>query len=66
MKPHCLDFKPSPTASWICAWWDSEETETGIEWFCSRPDWDDRICETKGLYFLSGPDRDDSDLWGPE
>jgi hypothetical protein len=45
----CEHFKPRPTASWLCAWYDSEETEAGIEWFCSRPSWDYRTCETQGL-----------------
>jgi len=61
-KPDCPDFKPSPLAPWLCAWWDSEETGTGIECFCSRPAWEGRICETRGLRLLSRPDQED-DGW---
>jgi hypothetical protein len=50
MKPHCPFFKPSATAPWVCRWWDSEESEIGVEHFCSRPDWDERICETGGQH----------------
>ena len=51
-NPHCPDFKPSPTASWLCAWWDWEHTGPNeVEWFCSRPAWDYRECETRGLRF---------------
>lgn len=46
-KADCPDFKPSPLAAWMCAWWELEE-ETG-EYFCSRPDWEDRDCPTAGL-----------------
>lgn len=49
MNPHCIDFKPSPTASWICAWWDWEHIEDNkIEWHCSRPAWEEVVCLTEG------------------
>lgn len=49
MKPHCPDFRPSPTASWLCKWWDWEHIGPDeIEWFCSMPAWDYRECESKG------------------
>ena len=57
-KATCADFKPKPQAPWLCFWWELEETlisfsphKTGIEGFCSRPDWEERVCETRGLRF---------------
>lgn len=61
-RAHCLDFKPSPTAAWLCAWWDSEETKNGIERFCSWPAWEERICKTQGLRLMPRPDQED-DGW---
>lgn len=52
IKPHCEHFKPSPTAPWLCFWWESETDEPGIAYFCSRPDWEPRTCETQGLRFM--------------
>ena len=53
IKPHCPDFKSSPLAPWICFWWESEETDIGTEWFCSLPEWEERICESRGLRNIS-------------
>lgn len=60
MKPHCENFKPDPVANWLCAWWDYEQIGwVQRMWFCSRPDWEERICETYGRrnweQGLSGP-----------
>lgn len=61
MKPHCEFFKPDPVVEWLCAWWDFEQIgPTEKQWFCSRPDWEERICETQGQRnrpedALSGP-----------
>jgi hypothetical protein len=62
MKAHCPDFKPSPLAPWLCAWWDTELDEPGIAYFCSRPDWEERVCETRGLRLMPRADSDD-DGW---
>lgn len=61
-NPHCPLFRASALASWICAWWETEATETGIEKFCSRPVWEERVCETQGLRFMPRAD-DEDDGW---
>jgi hypothetical protein len=45
MSPHCEFFKPDLVAPWLCAWWARDEADDG---YCSRPDWEERICETHG------------------
>lgn len=58
-RAHCSDFKPKPTAAWLCAWWESEETEAGTEWFCSRPAWEERVCATRGLRVMPRADQEE-------
>jgi hypothetical protein len=48
VKPHCEHFKPTPLSEWLCYWWEAAATENGVEHFCSRPDWEERVCETHG------------------
>lgn len=58
--PEC--FESSATADWICKWWDHEQTDIGVDHFCSRPDWDYRECPGKGLKPRKQYDRDSEDF----
>ena len=63
IKPYCCNFKPSALASWICGWWNWEYVGVDkIEWFCSRPAWEERACETRGLRLMPRADQED-DGW---
>jgi len=61
--PHCENVKPSPLASWLCAWWDWIYIGIGecgqIVYFCSRPAWEQGNCETQGLRLMPQADSDD-------
>lgn len=48
-NPHCPDFKPSPTAPWLCAKWTHPSTALRCTFFCI----DGLDCETQGLRLMS-------------
>lgn len=57
MKPHCPDFRPSATASWLCAWWC---LTAKVEPFCLA---DVETCETRGLRFTVKVGQEDDGDW---